>query len=687
MKKSITALLFSAIITALSPAVFAQRATLQTIKKADVPLKKIDRPITNVVIATPEVFTDGTGAYITWHTESETNNLGFYVYRVNGKTRTQVGKFICGSALRFGTETVFGEEYSTFDPKGRPSNQYIVESIEQNGVKTESFVANTQIVDSLSSITGKTRAEMIDTALSTDPPNIVRNTDIAYSKDLLSDIRKNTPTPNLATQQWVASQPGVKIGVKQTGFYRVTSAQLQAAGFDINSDPTKWQLFVNGVEQAINLGPNASYIEFYGRGLDTLESATRSYFLVVGPTTGKRIATVNLRPALRTASATNYVQDALLKQRDTYIQTLLNGPTSNFYGDPVIHGATSLEEDFPLTSVDTTVPTARVIIKLLAFNAAQSRTISLALNGQQIGQVSNSGTQSFTFDAMVPTSALVSGQNAIQLTALNGTDATFFDSVEVFYNRSFVADQGAILFGLPNFYSTQVKGFSSPNIRMFDVSYDGTPVQVLGATVLQDGPNYKAIIPAYRERLMYGVEDSAILQPFSVTPNDPSTLSNANNNANLVIISYKDFITQANAWADYRRGQGFSVEVVNVEDVYDEFNYGTVSAQSLKDFLFYAKNNWQTPPQYVLLIGDTSYDPRDFEARGNINYMPSMMFDSLNEETASDDALVDFNNDGLAELAIGRIPAKTPDMVTNAFNKTVAFELNSTSQNLARGTL
>ena len=687
------ALVFLTSLTTFAPATLAQEPLLQRVKQSGVQIKKLDRPqkvgtpLSNVVITVPVIYSDGTGAFIRWHTQRETNNLGFYVFRLDGKTRSQVGKFVGGSALRYGKETVFGEEYSTFDPKGRLSSQYFVESIEQSGRRTESSVAIVQKVDSLSSLAGKSSTEMIKSALTALPSAIVTNTDIAYSKDLLSDIRNNTPPPDPTAQRWVASQPGVRIGIKRTGLYRVTASQLQAAGFDTNTDPTNWQLYMNGVEQAINIGSNGSYVEFFGRGLDALESDTRIYYLVNGSTPGKRMASVMLRPALKTASLPSYSQDSLLKVRSTYISTLLNGPTSNFVGDVIILGGTPPVETFTLSSVDTAVPTARLIVKLLAFNKSLAHTIGLTLNGQSIGQVSNNGSQSFTFDAQVPTSDLVSGQNSLQLTALTSGDATFFDSVEVVYNRGFVADQNAVLFGLPNFYSTQVRGFSSPNIRMFDVSYDGTPVQIVGASIVADVATYKAIIPAYRERLMYGVEDSAIMQPFSITANAPSTLSTTNHNANLVIISYKDFMTQANAWADYRRSQGFSVEVVDVEDVFDEFNYGIVSAQSIKDFLFYAKNNWQTAPGYVLLIGKTTYDPRDYEGRGNINYMPTMMFDSLNEETASDDALVDFNNDGLAELAIGRIPAKTPDMVTTALNKTIGFEQNSTSQNLSRGTL
>ena len=56
-------------------------------------------------------------------------------------------------------------------------------------------------------------------------------------------------------------------------------------------------------------------------------------------------------------------------------------------------------------------------------------------------------------------------------------------------------------------------------------------------------------------------------------------------------------------------------------------------------------------------------------------------------ETASDEALVDFNNDGLAEMAIGRIPARTVVNVNTVFAKTVNWETELTPTSLDRGAL
>jgi hypothetical protein len=66
--------------------------------------------------------------------------------------------------------------------------------------------------------------------------------------------------------------------------------------------------------------------------------------------------------------------------------------------------------------------------------------------------------------------------------------------------------------------------------------------------------------------------------------------------------------------------------------------------------------------------------------------VPAILFDSIDGEAPSDDALVDFDNDGLAELAIGRIPSRTSAEVTNALSKTMMFEQPGV-QDLSRGAL
>ena len=137
-------------------------------------------------------------------------------------------------------------------------------------------------------------------------------------------------------------------------------------------------------------------------------------------------------------------------------------------------------------------------------------------------------------------------------------------------------------------------------------------------------------------------------------------------------------------WANYRTADGFNVKVVDIEDIFDEFNYGRTSAKAITDFAQYAKNNWQTPAAYILLMGDATYDPRNYTGVGNFNFVPTKMVDTVYTETGSDDALTDFNNDGLAEIPIGRLPVRSGAEVTHLLNKVSVFE-QTVTQAMNRG--
>ena len=58
------------------------------------------------------------------------------------------------------------------------------------------------------------------------------------------------------------------------------------------------------------------------------------------------------------------------------------------------------------------------------------------------------------------------------------------------------------------------------------------------------------------------------------------------------------------------------VQVVDVEDLYDEFTFGQHSPQAIHDYLAHAMNNWTRKPHYVLLAGDASYDPKNYLGQG-----------------------------------------------------------------------
>ena len=68
-----------------------------------------------------------------------------------------------------------------------------------------------------------------------------------------------------------------------------------------------------------------------------------------------------------------------------------------------------------------------------------------------------------------------------------------------------------------------------------------------------------------------------------------------------------------------------NVEVVNVEDVYDESGFGSISPLSIRAF------SQSVNPKYVLLVGDGSYDPRNYYFAEFANYVPTRNFETTNK--------------------------------------------------------
>ena len=122
-----------------------------------------------------------------------------------------------------------------------------------------------------------------------------------------------------------------------------------------------------------------------------------------------------------------------------------------------------------------------------------------------------------------------------------------------------------------------------------------------------------------------------------------------------------------------RQSQGLSVSIVDIDDVYDEFSYGKHGPQAIKDFLAYAATNWATPPRYIIFAGDASLDPRNYQGAGDFDLVPTKLVDATYNETASDDWLADFDDDGVADIPIGRLPFRTAADANLVIAKIVNF--------------
>jgi hypothetical protein len=115
------------------------------------------------------------------------------------------------------------------------------------------------------------------------------------------------------------------------------------------------------------------------------------------------------------------------------------------------------------------------------------------------------------------------------------------------------------------------------------------------------------------------------------------------------------------------------VSVVDIENIYDEFSYGAHGSQALKDFLWFAATRWTNAPRYVVFVGDASYDPRNYMNVGDFDFIPTKLVDASFSETASDDWFSDFDDDGIADIPVGRLPVRTVAEANLVISKIVNF--------------
>lgn len=628
-----------------------------------------------------EAFSDGNGVWVRWTTVSESKNLGFNIYRIDGDQAVLINENLIPSVhLRTPDRRVSGGEYGFFDTAGNFDGRYFIESVAFTGERKSFDLILPQYAADLTPIAGAS-SEFLQAAKAESNPQITKS-ELVIPKDLQIEKASAESAADANLQKWIASQPGVKIGVKQEGVYRVTRTQLESAGFNVNSPAHLWQLYKNGVEQNIIAHPNGDYIEFYGKGIDTYETDTQNYFLLVGAGGGKRMGSRSGRSIGGNVVAPNYVQTFEKKQRTFYFAGIFNGEEENFFGDLITSSGTNIS--FSLTGLEA-AQNIKVTVTLqgLTNNSHNTRVV---LNGEELGWIQGISINQMvkTFD--IPSTNLREGANTLRLNTVASGDISMFDKIRITYPRRYLAQQNELSFYTNNYRVSNVTGFASPNIRVFDITSSDSPAQVTNLNITQEGGSYAVRLPAYRSRLFYAVSNEGIKQPASIVQNIPSALSNSAHNAELLIITHKNFTAQANDWGNYRTGQGVSVKVVDVEDIFDEFNFGNSSSLSIKSFIEYSKNNWQTPPGYVLLMGDASYDPRNYLGLGNWNLVPTRMVQTVYSETGSDDSLTDFDNDGLAEIPVGRIPTRTAENATLALNKVTAFEQNL-SEAVNRGAL
>lgn len=182
--------------------------------------------------------------------------------------------------------------------------------------------------------------------------------------------------------------------------------------------------------------------------------------------------------------------------------------------------------------------------------------------------------------------------------------------------------------------------------------------------------NYRAEFIVSNPKVLFAADMSAMEQVrvYSVTRNN---LLHESQKAEVLIITHPFFMDQAQRLANFRKEQGYNINVVSVEDIYNQFGYGKKSAHVIKSFLQYCYSTWKNPSlTKVLFFGNASWDPlKLLETSTQIDYVPTYGV------PVSDFwyGLVE-GNDVQPEIIVGRLTPSSLKDAQNIVDKLIEYD-------------
>ena len=350
----------------------------------------------------------------------------------------------------------------------------------------------------------------------------------------------------------------------------------------------------------------------------------------------------------------------------------MNGESESFFGPVISNDPTRpATQTLRLDHIDRTPTTADIEISLQGATDDgddPAHDVAVTLNGQSLDDIRFSGRDSVTVHRVVPIGSLAAGDNTLTFVAKNGdVDISLISSVRITYAHTYDFDSGPLMLTAAGGNAVAVRGATSTQISALDVTAPAAPVEI---PVAVDGGVARFVTPAGAQHTI--IVTPAFARPLLVEANQPSSLHSAAG-ADMIIITHRSLLPAIEPLRQLRASQGLSVLVATVGDIYDEYGYGEKDPAALRMFIE-ATRRWTRVPRYVLLVGDATFDPRNYLGFGDFDLVPTKLIVTRELKTASDSWLTDFDDDGAADVAIGRLPARTLADAQIEIGKVVAYE-------------
>jgi hypothetical protein len=533
-----------------------------------------------------------------------------------------------------------------------------------------------------------------------------------------------------------------KIPITEDGIYKLTYDALKAVKLDVdNLDATTLRITSQGQEVAIyvkNLDGDAhkfspgEYILFYGQAYDGALLAERyrdedKYWLKYFETQTITGSYTTWAPEFNAAMVEKYTD------QNVYWLSYGGQPGLRMAGEPAIPGGAAVSATYResvhaeqqnlwkttlFTSEDTwfwdriqtsasatrayTTTLHHPVIDGIYTAAVRGEVVAAAYNDYNVEghdhhiqvyfndpQHNNpplvdavwEGKSRYRFEASVPQTQLSDGENQLDIVYYYtgippGGDDLYFDWFEVDYDRQFTADNNeeAITTKQSGSWKYEVDGFTETDIEALDITAPYTPTLLSGISPPVTGTVGFEVDREAGARFFVGQPRE--LSALQILDYQPPDLSGP---ADYVFITHERFYNGVNnTFAAYREGQGLTTKVVDVEDLYNQFNFGIYHPIAIKNFIAYTFSHWSAPPTYVLLVGDGHWN---FHGSPNYDnpeiYMPPNLVwvDPWQGEVDSANLLANVvGDDPLADVLIGRLPVNNNVELQNIYDKTVQYE-------------
>ena len=528
-----------------------------------------------------------------------------------------------------------------------------------------------------------------------------------------------------------------RIPVEKEGVYRITGAFLRDAGIDISRiQPETIQMFnyggaplpisvnrprpedLNEIDiQVVDQNGNGQfedgdYVLFYGRGVDgwtynpnafpTWQGYhhpydLRNYYLLTfNQKAGRRMQVVNSLNASDVERPSAFNEH--VRFEEDHINSLASGP--DWYW-------VRLQGTFDQARLAFTLPqhmsAGQMLFKIRFKGESESRfadpnqpryrdTLTVFVNDEPlinnlVVATNNTKAPTFTFADL---RAVQPGLNEMLIVQRGNMDGArvLMDFFEFHFLRPFIAEDEVLKFNhkyanRPAEFS--LTGFSIAETRVWDVTRFDRVREIVplerGTTLrFQDSGN-PGEMKTYLAFSTSRIEDVASIEPI---PNRPN-LRDPDRKGRLLILlpdEFYDVAEELETWHETHQPDPIETERVRLSDIYREFSSTVQDPVAIRDFVRYAYYNWSVPPQYVLLLGDGSYDYRNLVLKNYKNRVPPFEIEGPDEidSRESDNFYVAINHESdelrsiYPELAIGRVPANSVADVESYIDKVKTYD-------------